>query len=372
MKRFFRSWWFKAPFYFFVSIFCLVGLFFTATFIGIQLNLTRDGGAVDINNRYFQDIKDKYNQAYKSDTSKVDYNDYMVYERILLLNKFYPKNANYILAAYQENQDEVETMRMIEVAEIQLQKDKKYQKAKRELLHKLKSAGRKPNNKSVYDWMNIAEWQDFKEAVGKDKHHIDSVSNVLGVESRLIVACLVGEQIRLFNSKREAYKKWIGPLKILSVETQFSFGVTGIKELTAQKIEAYLKDSTSSYYLGKKYEHVLDFKTEDIMTERMDRLTSYRNHFYSYMYAGAFLKQVRNQWKRHKFPIDDRPEILATLFNLGFPKSKPNADPQVGGATIQIYETPHTFGSIAYQFYYSGELFDLFPITSKKFDFNEN
>ena len=37
------------------------------------------------------------------------------------------------------------------------------------------------------------------------------------VEERLIVSCLVGEQIRLFNSDREAYKRWIGPLTPLAV-----------------------------------------------------------------------------------------------------------------------------------------------------------
>ena len=77
--------------------------------------------------------------------------------------------------------------------------------------------------------------------VKKDKHLIDSVATLTGVEPRLIVSVLVGEQIRLFNSSREAYKKWIGPLKILSVETTFSLGVTGIKPFTAQTIERNLK-----------------------------------------------------------------------------------------------------------------------------------
>jgi hypothetical protein len=90
---------------------------------------------------------------------------------------------------------------------------------------------------SVFEWMNIKEWQDFKLAVAKDKKLIDSAALVTGVEPRLIVSVLVGEQIRLFNSSREAYKKWIGPLKILSVETTFSLGVTGIKVPTAQTSE---------------------------------------------------------------------------------------------------------------------------------------
>lgn len=370
MKRFFKSKWFKVPFYFFLFGFALIGFFLTGSYVAIKFGLTNEKGSVDVNNRYFQDIKDKYNQSFQLDTTGLMYHNYASLQRILLLNDHYPKNAQYILYAYRNAEDDSEIMRMLDAADLQLKNDKKYTKRQRSLKRKL---SQRPNvhTTSVFDWMNIAEWQDFKIAVAKDKHHIDSVAKVTGVEARLIVACLVGEQIRLFNSNREAYKNWIGPLKILSVETQFSYGVTGIKEHTAMKIEKFLKDPTSVYYLGKEYEHLLDFNTEDPATERMDRLTSYRNHFYSYMYAGVFLKQVKVQWERAGYPIDHRPEILATLFNVGFPQSNPKQNPRVGGSTIKIYDKPYTFGAIAFQFYYSGELFDLFPITSKKFDWNE-
>jgi hypothetical protein len=84
--------------------------------------------------------------------------------------------------------------------------------------------------------MNIAEWQDFKIAVAKDKYYIDSAAKVTGVEPRLIVACLVGEQIRLFNSSRESYKRYIGPMKVLVLESRLSYGVTGIKLDKSDKV----------------------------------------------------------------------------------------------------------------------------------------
>lgn len=368
MSKLFKSKWIRIPALFLIAIFCLIGLFFTATYLGIQLKLTNDSGAVDVNNRYFQEIKDKYNQAYKLDTTAVEQEKYEAFQRILLLNQFHPKNAQYILNAYLESDNEIETLRMLDAVDLELKDNKTYQRELTALNQKFNQ--NKPyKNTSVFEWMNISEWQDFKIAVAKDKKIIDSVAQVTGVEARLIVSCLVGEQIRLFNSKREIYKKWIGPMKVLSVETQFSFGVTGIKELTAQKIEKYLKEPNCVYYLGPEYEHLLDFKTGDPATERMDRLKDYRNHFYSYMYAAVFLKQMKMQWQRAGFPIDNRPEILATLFNVGFPQSKPKKDPLVGGSTIKIYDKPHTFGAIAYQFYYSGELFDLFPFEKTKFDF---
>lgn len=353
-----------------IVVFALIGFFLTGSFAAIKLGLTNEKGSIDVNNRYFQEIKDKYDQSYQLDTTGLMYYKYEALERILLLNKFYPRNAQYILHAYQHSENEGEVLRMLDAADLQLKSNKTYSKALRKLKNDLRKK-RKVRSESVFEWMNIAEWQDFKIAVEKDKHLIDSVAQVTGVEARLIVACLVGEQIRLFNSNREAYKKWIGPLKVLSVETQFSYGVTGIKEHTAIKIENFLKDPSSVYYLGKECENLLDFSTEDPTTERMDRLTSYRNHFYSYMYAAVFLKQVKMQWERAGYPIAHRPEILATLFNVGFPQSNPKSNPRVGGSTIKVYEKPYTFGAIAYQFYYSGELFDLFPIQPEKFDWKD-
>jgi hypothetical protein len=370
LKRFFRSKWFKIPFYTFLVGFALIGFFLTASYVAIKFRLTDEKGSVDVNDRYFHEIRDKYDQSFKKDTSSVNFDNYEALQRILLLNRFYPKNAQHIMHAYKNSEDDREVLRMLDAADIQLKKNRYYMSQLYKLKYELKKE-RKIRTESIYDWMNISEWQDFKIAVAKDTHLIDSVAEVTGVEARLIVACLVGEQIRLFNSNREAYKKWIGPLKVLSVESQFSFGVTGIKEHTAQKIEGYLKDPNSEYYLGAKYENLLDFKTEDTPKERLDRLTSYRNHFYSYMYAAVFLKQVKVQWERAGFPIENRPEILATLFNVGFPQSKPKSNPRVGGSTIKIYEKPYTFGAIAFQFYYSGELFELFPIQTKKFDWDE-
>lgn len=341
--------------------------------MAIQLGWTKEGGIVDSNNRYFQEMQDKYDQNFKVDSITMIQKRYEAMERIIVLNEYYPQNAQYILSVLQKGADEYEVLRMLDAVDLQLKDNKQYRKALSKIKFDSKKA-KEVTNLSAFEWMNIAEWKTFKEAVSKDKKLIDSVAKQTGVEGRLIVSCLVGEQIRLFNSSREAYKKWIGPLKVLSVESQFSFGVTGIKELTAMNIEHHLKDPKSIYYLGSKYEGLLDFAGQDTTTinkERIDRLTDFHNHYYSYMYAALFLKQVKVQWEREGFPIDKRPEILATLFNVGYPQSKPKSNPRVGGSTIKIYEKPYSFGAIAYQFYYSGELFDLFPFEKKKFDWNE-
>jgi coenzyme F420-reducing hydrogenase delta subunit len=364
LRRFFGSRWFRIPFYTITFLFAAIGFFLTVSYFAIQYGWTKDGGKVDVNTRYFQSMSDKYNQGYRVDSATVARNRYEALDRILVLNEFYPKNAEYVLSALQSGTDEVTVLKMLDAVDLQLMKNAAYRKAAGKRKFAREHSAGKMTALSAFEWMNISEWQDFKIAVAKDKKLIDSVSEITGVEGRLIVSCLVAEQIRLFNSKREIYKSYIGPLKVLSVESKFSYGVTGIKEATAMQIERNARNPACVFYTGAGDENLLGFVASDtaaIRAERITRLTDYHNHYYSYLYAALFLKQMEKQWERSGYPIGDRPEIYATLFNLGYINSKPKSHPQVGGAEIMIYDKPYTFGAIAFQFYYSGELMDLFP-----------
>jgi len=209
-------------------------------------------------------------------------------------------------------------------------------------------------------WQKTPEWAVLKGAIVKDKIAINRASAEAGVSPRLVVAMLVGEQLRLYNTEREVYKQVFAPLKILGVQSQYSWGVTGLKEETAKTIEANLRDTDSPFYLGKNKETLLAFSTPDVNSERFARLTDSDNHYYSYLYTAVYLKELIVQWQKAGYNIENRPEILATLFNLGFAKSIPKADPQVGGAEIDVGDQPYSFGGLAYQFYYSGELIEEF------------
>lgn len=352
------------------------------------MGLTNQKGEVDINNRHLAEINEKY-KGKEKDFEMNSTREFDFLNRVSLLNNYFPINADTIMAQYRKNADLVELNKMLDVLELAIDNKHPYFKAVKDYRKskKIDFNKKKISQRNAFEWVNYLEWDDFKIAVAKDKKAIDSVSKVTGVESRLIVACLVGEQIRLFNSNRETYKKVIGPLKILSVESMYSYGVTGIKEHTAKNIEAHLKNPNSEYYLGKEYEHLISYPSDEsgvsasaIRDEvdtlsgnnaiRMNRLVNYRDHYYSYLYAALFVKQVMKQWERAGFPIDDRPEILVTLFNVGYPQSVPKKNPLVGGSGIDVHGTRYTFGMITYQFYYSGELSNLFPIHGKKFDNN--
>lgn len=210
-------------------------------------------------------------------------------------------------------------------------------------------------------WQESEEWQVMESAIRRDASVINRAAADSGVSARLIVANLVAEQLRLFFTEREAYKKWFYPLKILGPQSQFSWGVMGMKEETAIQVEENLKNPASPYYLGPEYEHKLDFTTDDLKTERFTRMTDQHDHYWSYLYAGLYMKQIMTQWEKAGFPIADNYAVISTLYNIGFKYSNPNPNPQVGGAGLMIAGRGYSFGGIAAEFYESTLLTDLFP-----------
>jgi hypothetical protein len=90
-------------------------------------------------------------------------------------------------------------------------------------------------------------------------------------------------------------------------------------------------------------------------------MTDQHDHYYSYLYAGLYLKEIEHQWTTASFPIDKNPAVLSTLYNIGFKYSLPNANPQVGGAAITLSDGTRSFGGLAQEFYDSNILTDVFP-----------
>lgn len=219
----------------------------------------------------------------------------------------------------------------------------------------------KPLSPQFSPWHTTHEWEILKTGILKDREVINRAAADSGVPARLIVTQLAVEQLRLFYSDREAFKKWFEPLKILGNQTQFSWGVMGMKEHTAIQVEEHLIASTSPYYIGTPYETLLQFNTNDHDEERFARMTNKRDHYYSYLYAGLYLRQIMTQWERAGYSIAERPEILSTLYNIGFAKSVPNPDPKSGGAEIIIDGVAYSFGSLGASIYNSDELLTEFP-----------
>ncbi len=195
------------------------------------------------------------------------------------------------------------------------------------------------------------EWQTLKTALLKDQDVINKASKETDVPARYIVSILIVEQLRLFNSEREVYKQIFAPLKILGNQSQFSWGVMGIKQDTAKEIEQNLRNPTSPFYLGKDNENKLNFNsTSTVDEERFSRLTDEDNRYYSYLYGAILIKEIMSQWQKVGFPIQDNIGIIATLYNIGFKNSIPKEKPEVGGAEINISGNKYSFGGLAQVF----------------------
>lgn len=218
------------------------------------------------------------------------------------------------------------------------------------------------DQKSVCDWNQTPEWQVVKGGLQKDASVIKKVGNETGVSPRMIAAVVVPEQTRFFTSNREVFKRYFEPLKILGSLSQFSLGVSGIKQATADNIEKYAADQSSPRYAGEGMAALIAYSNPaDHDTVLYTRLTEPKDHYYQYLYTALFIKEIENEWKNAGYDIHDKPEVIVTLFNLGFQASHPNPNPGTGGAPIGTGGQTYSYGQLGSAFYHSQELSDVFP-----------
>ncbi|HEV8666889.1 MAG TPA: hypothetical protein VN665_03540 [Candidatus Paceibacterota bacterium] len=213
------------------------------------------------------------------------------------------------------------------------------------------------------DWDQTPEWQVISGGLTKDAPVIAQVSQETGVSERMIASVVVPEQTRFFTSNREVFKRYFEPLKILGSLSQFSLGVSGIKEETANMIEQNAASSTSIFYPGPGFAALFSYNgtTTPHDTALYNRLSDAKNHYYSYLYTALYIKEVESQWSRAGVDISQNPEAVVTLFNIGFQNSHPNANPQAGGAVITTGGKQYVYGQLGADFYHSDELTNVFP-----------
>ena len=368
---------FKISFRVLVYIFAVIGFVLVAGFFAVKFNLTKVSGETDQNNTEYGALQDKLSDLNANKNSNDLYQKETDEKKLLcqidVLADYSPVNAKYVLTNYLATYNQSVSLKMLLALQIRINnpeykasldscqnKDKYESISASKIETKITSSSNKPN---IFPWVSEEEWPTVTAGILKDKDLIITTGKSAGIDPRLIVASCMVEQMRLYHTDREKYEKIFKPLNILGNYNDMAWGVMAIKEKTAITIEQNLKDPASAYYPGKEYENLLDFKTDDQAKERFDRLTDDKNHIYAYLYGAVYLKEYLSQWKKAGFPIDDRPEIIATLFNLGFEHSTPKANPEVGGTIIEMDSSKYTFGSLAYEFYYSGEMSDDFPIT---------
>jgi hypothetical protein len=358
-------------------------LLLLAGFLAVRFGLTNVAGDVDPNSNEYNLEAKRLEAAAEikplapshvlpDNISQRAANDARVYCQLDALASVADYNAGQILQVYQANPSYDLVQKMILAVSLRLpaNPDLDSRLAACEAIDtfpitadQLAARFRNPLFPNVFVWQNGEPWGIIRQAIVKDKATIDSAATVIGVSPRLLVSIAIVEQLRLYYTQRELFETIFKPLKILANANKMAWGVMSIKEAAAIQSEQALADPTSPWYLGAAYEHLLDFKSNDPAKERYDRLTDKSNHYYSYLYGGLIIRQAEEQWAHAGFPIANRPEIIATLFNIGLQNSHPKADPAVGGSEISIENNKYVFGSLAYEFYYSGDLAADFPFS---------
>lgn len=107
-----------------------------------------------------------------------------------------------------------------------------------------------------------------------------------------------------------------------------SIGFCQVKLKTAYWIEKQLNDSTSNFFPGEKY-----YKKLTISNSSQEIINKLNNDSLNILYAGAYIRIIQSLWKKSGFPINDRVDILATLYSTGLFQSdgslrKPHKNPK--------------------------------------------
>lgn len=171
-----------------------------------------------------------------------------------------------------------------------------------------------------------AVYNDMKRYVKK----IKELSNSLGVDPKTVASILYVEKVQYeLNTLRKGKEILINNL--------------GEWSLLQQNVIKWAK--LSSGYAHIKTSTVIDTK------DRLDKIPEFKNFIteedvYDYpnnpissiKIAIGMLKSLQDEWKNDPNGIDisNRPEILSTLYNLGYSKSQPKKNPKPGGTYLPV------------------------------------
>ena len=254
-------------------IFAIIGLIFVFVFIAMQFNLLNVKGSVSQRNSYF-DIKRINKQE--------SINSLETICKINVLGKYAPFTAVNIYKAHNLGVDDALLGQMINVASNRFLGIASFSKNMESCVGKNNVTINIPM--TAYAWADTDQWNLMKEVFTRDQEVIKKAAKDAQISPRLILASVIGEQFRFFNNRRESFKGYFEPLKILASLSKVSFGIAGIKPKTVNQIEEHLKNENSPFYLGKDMEHILDYPIgADIETEQMNRITNTKDPYYSYL-----------------------------------------------------------------------------------------
>jgi hypothetical protein len=340
-----------------IILFALIGLIFSGVFVAMQFGLLNVRGTISERNNAIlgagKITRDKNKEAGFESRA-------VLLCKIHTLANYAPQTAQAINQVLEQQQNPELAVQMISVAGLRFSSTpfpREIQNCARVTI-----PDTTPLAQTAYIWADSPEWAVMKSAFIRDQEYINKAAKDAGISPRMLLGGVIGEQFRFFTNSRDSFKSYFEPLKILASLSKFSFGIAGLKPETVKRIDEQLQNPSSVFYLGKEMENVVTYPVDgDHDAIRFERITDTKNTYYSYLYTGLFMRMVIAQWERAGYDISSRPEVLSTLYNLGFNRSIPKENPSAGGAPITINGQEFSFGQLGYEFYYSGELLNEFP-----------
>lgn len=176
------------------------------------------------------------------------------------------------------------------------------------------------------------------EAIIKYKKDIDEYAKELGVDTNTILSIIYVEYTQYELNLARKYKS-IGQQTVSNVlysvnlkeaaeffnkGLQLSSGFTHIKPKTAEDTKHKL-DNIPGFKDYITYDDITNYQLQnDIGNKASIKITA------------GMLKVLQEQWKNSPEGVDisQRPEILATLYNIGYERSVPKKNPQAGGTYL--------------------------------------
>lgn len=343
-----------------ILVFALVGMVFFGVFVAMQFGWLNVRGTISERNASLERSVGTVLTRGAAASEIQQMNQAVLLCKIHALANVAPETARNIYTSYQATQNKELAHQMLTVAQkrfLDTALPNQFASCANAIIPDVT-----PLARSAFAWADSDEWQVIRSAFIRDQDIIRQAAADAGISPRLLLGGILGEQFRFFTNSRDTFKSYFEPLKILAALSQFSYGIAGLKPETALLIENHLQNPSSVFYLGKEMETVITYPEGANKDQvRFERITDTKNTYYSYLYPGLFMRQVIQQWAQAGYDISNRPEVLSTLYNLGFNRSQPKADPAAGGAPITVNGALYNFGQLGYEFYYSGELVQEFP-----------
>ncbi len=162
-----------------------------------------------------------------------------------------------------------------------------------------------------------------KAKIAVNKSLILEASKNFNIDPSYLAAIIYVERTSNYDWKDKALDALIAKRGYNS-----SVGFCQVKIKTAYWIETQLNDSSSIFCPGEKYVGLLK-----LSTSAKELLTKLEDDSLNIFYAAAYLRIIQNYWDKQGFNIDNKPDILGTLYSIGMfgddgKARKPHANPK--------------------------------------------